>query len=282
MANRISYLVKGNEVSFLTDFDKKVGINLKTETNERDDIDKILNQNYVKGNTKIPIRDLVKLELTSSFNEIWRDEQSRTIFMYADVNEIGVDEAVIKLEQELDNFPRVQGQTISVGGANEEIQKSFSQLYVALLISVFLMYMILAMEFESFLFPLIIIISVPLGLIGGILSLYILGESISIISIMGLIILVGIADNDAVVKVEFILRKRREGLNIHDAIMQAGKDRFRPIVMNSLTVMFALIPMIVGIGAGTQLRISLSLAIAGLFIATFLTLIIVNRYFILI
>jgi HAE1 family hydrophobic/amphiphilic exporter-1 len=276
VTDRISYLVKGNEVTFFSDFDKKIAINLKTKDSERNDIDEILNQHVAKGITKIPIKDLVKVELASSFNEIWRDEQSRTIFLYADVVDIGVSDAVDKLQKEIAQLPKTRGQTISVGGANEEIQSSFSQLYIALLISVFLMYMILAMEFESFLFPLIIIISVPLGLIGGILSLYLLGESISIISIMGLIILVGIADNDAVVKVEFILRKRKEGLNIHDAIIQAGKDRFRQIVMNSLTVMFALIPMIIGIGAGTQLRISLSLAIAGgLFSATFLTLIIV-------
>jgi HAE1 family hydrophobic/amphiphilic exporter-1 len=117
---------------------------------------------------------------------------------------------------------------------------------------------------------------VPLGLIGGILLLYILGDSISIISLMGLIILVGIADNDAVVKVEFILRKREEGLSVRDAIMQAGHDRFRPIVMNSLTVIFGLIPMIIGIGAATQLRISLAVAVAGgLVSATILTLIII-------
>ena len=276
VTSRISYLVKGSEVTFFSDFDKKVTINLRTKDKDRDDIDEILNKHYIKENTKIPIKDLVKPELATSFNEIWREEQNRTIYLYADVYNISVDEAVDKLQDEIDKLPKVQNQTISVGGANEEIQSSFSQLYVALMISIFLMYMILAMEFESFLFPFIIIISVPLGLIGGILSLYILGESISIISIMGLIILVGIADNDAVVKVEFILRKRKEGLSVHDAIVQAGKDRFRPIVMNSLTVMFALIPMIIGIGAGTQLRISLSLAIAGgLFSATFLTLIIV-------
>lgn len=276
VADRISFLVKGNEVTLFSDFDKKIPISLKTKSIERNNIDVILSQNFIKGNTKIPIKELVEVELANSFNEIWREDQNRTIYVYADVNNIGVDEAVKILREQINELPKKQDQTISVGGANEEIRSSFSQLYVALVISIFLMYMILAMEFESFLFPFIIIISVPLGLIGGILSLYILGESISIISIMGLIILVGIADNDAVVKVEFILRKREEGLNIHDAIMQAGKDRFRPIVMNSLTVMFALIPMIIGIGAGTQLRISLSLAIAGgLFSATFLTLIII-------
>ena len=147
---------------------------------------------------------------------------------------------------------------------------------IALIIAVLLMYMVLASEFESFVFPFIIILSVPMGLIGSILLLYIFGESINIISVMGLIILVGIADNDAVVKVEFILRKRKEGLPLREAIMQAGRDRFRPIVMNSFTVIFALIPMLIGIGAATQLRVSLAVALAGgLISATFLTLIII-------
>jgi HAE1 family hydrophobic/amphiphilic exporter-1 len=276
VAERLTYLVKGKEATFFSDFDKKVAINLRTLSTARDDIEEILDQYLIIGDTQIPIKNLITFEKTESYNEIWREEQSRTIYVFADTKGIGVDEAVEKIDRVISKMPAASGQIISVGGANEEIHDSFKQLYTALLISVFLMYMILAMEFESFLFPFIIIFSVPLGLVGGILTLYILGESISIISIMGLIILIGIADNDAVVKVEFILRKRREGLNIHDAIVQAGKDRFRPIVMNSLTVMFALIPMIVGIGAGTQLRISLSLAIAGgLFSATFLTLIII-------
>ena len=140
--------------------------------------------------------------------------------------------------------------------------------------------MVLAMEFESFLFPFVIILSVPMGLIGGILALFILGQSINVISLIGLIILIGIANNDAVVKVEFIMRKRKEGLNMHDAIIQAGRDRFRPIVMTSLTTIFGLIPMILGFGAGAQLRKSLSIAIAGgLITSTLLTLIIIPVFY---
>ncbi|MBK8945428.1 MAG: efflux RND transporter permease subunit [Ignavibacteriae bacterium] len=276
VSNRICYLVKGNEATLFSDFDKKIAINIKTKSKARDDISKILSQYIIKGNTSIQIKELVDVNLKNSFSQIRREDQSRTIFIYADINNISVDDAVDKLQKQIGKLPKIKDQTIIIGGANEELHSSFSQLFIALLISIFLMYMVLTMEFESFLFPFIIIIAVPLGLIGGILSLYILGESISIISIMGLIILVGIADNDAVVKVEFIIRKRKEGLNIHDAILQAGKERFRPIVMNSMTVIFALIPMIIGVGAGTQLRISLSLAVAGgLFSATFLTLIVI-------
>ena len=272
----ISNVVKGNIVTHLSDFDKKIAINIKTPENNRDAIGDVLNEFIISDKMKIPLRELIDVELTKSYNEIWHENQRRTVYIYADVEDGDISKRIPKLENIAALTNEGGNQTITIGGTNDEIKDSFSQLYAALIISVLLMYMILAMEFESFIFPFIILFSVPLGLIGGILLLYVLGESISIISIMGMIILVGIADNDAVVKVEFIMRKRKEGLPMNEAIMQAGKDRFRPIVMNSFTVIFALLPMMIGIGVGTQLRVSLSLAIAGgLLSATFLTLIVI-------
>jgi len=275
-ASQIVNVVRGTEAAAFSDFDKKISINIKTAESERNNIDKILSKEIISGDKKIPVKSLVNYQLTESYNEIWREGQSRTVYIYAGLAGSSIDKIIPKLKTIAASLPGSPGEIISISGVNDEIQSSFSVLYIALIISVILMYMVLAAEFDSFLFPFIIIFSIPLGLIGSILLLYVFGESLSIISIMGLIILVGIADNDAVVKVEFILRKRKEGLPINEAIMQAGKDRFRPIVMNSFTVIFALIPMIIGIGAATQLRISLSIALAGgLLSATFLTLIII-------
>jgi len=275
-ANQVVNIVKGNEAAFFSDFDKKVAINIKTAEAERDHIDKILSSEIIFDNKKIPVRNLVNYNLTESYNEIWREDQSRTVYIYASLAESSIDKIIPKLQKIADTLPKNLEEIINISGINEEIQSSFNVLYIALIIAVLLMYMVLAAEFESYVFPFIIILSVPMGLIGSILLLYILGESINIISILGLIILVGIADNDAVVKVEFILRKRKEGLPLKEAIIQAGRDRFRPIVMNSFTVIFALIPMLIGIGAATQLRATLAIALAGgLLSATFLTLIII-------
>ncbi len=272
----ITNVVKGSIVTHLSDFDKKIAINIKTPNSDRDAISDVLNEFMITDKMKIPIRELIDVKLTKGYNEIWHENQRRTVYIYADIEGVDISKTIPKLEKLATSLNKGNKQLISIGGANDEIKNSFSKLYAALIISVLLMYMILAMEFESFIFPFIIMFAVPLGLIGGILLLYVLGESISIISIMGMIILVGIADNDAVVKVEFIMRKRKEGLPMNEAIMQAGKDRFRPIVMNSFTVIFALLPMMIGIGVGTQLRVSLSLAIAGgLLSATFLTLIVI-------
>jgi len=276
VATQIVNMVKGNVATYFSDFDKKIGINIRTPENNRDDIQTIL-QNYIQnGNTKIQIKDLVDYKFGFNYSEIWREDQSRTLYIYSALQNAKLDEVIKNINHTITNLSKSPEEIITVGGVNEEINNAFSALYVALIISVLLMYMVLASEFESVLFPFIILFSVPLGLIGGILLLYVFGESISVISLMGLIILVGIADNDAVVKVEFIIRKRREGLSVHDAIVAAGKDRFRPIVMNSFTVMFGMIPMMIGIGAATQLRISLSLAVVGgLISSTFLTLTII-------
>lgn len=275
-ASQIVNYARGNEASFLSDFDTKVGIDLRTSGFYQNDITKILSKYIKSGDKNIPIRDVIDYSLTDNYNEIWRENQSRVVYLYADIAGSSINRILPGLEKLTASSPKNPGEAISIGGSNDEIRDSFSVLYAALLISALLMYMVLASEFESFIFPFIIIFSVPLGLIGGILLLYLFGESLSIISLMGLVILIGIADNDAVVKVEFILRKRREGLSVREAIMAAGRDRFRPIVMNSFTVIFGLVPMMIGIGAATQLRISLSLAIAGgLLSSTFLTLIII-------
>ncbi len=274
-SNQLVNMVKGMNATYFTDFDKKIAVNIVSPPGDVNELKEILSYEVINGNEKIPLQNLVSYKLTNSYGEIWRENQARTVYIYANSNE-GVDKAAAQLNEVINKTSRDPGEMIVVEGTNKEINESFSELYAALIISVLLMFIVLASEFESLLFPFIIIFSVPLGLIGGILILYIFGQSINIISIMGLIILVGIADNDAVVKVEYIIRKRQEGLPIREAIIEAGQQRFRPIVMNSFTVIFGLIPMMIGIGAGTQLRVSLSLAIAGgLVSSTFLTLIII-------
>lgn len=276
VANQISNMTKGKIATYFSDFDKKVGVNIKSINDSGTDLQAVLENFILTGKSKIPIRNLVDYTFGYNYNEIWREDQSRLLYLYAKVDGESIDNVIEKIENEISKIPKSTGEIISVGGINEEMEDAFSTLYIALIISVLLMYIVLASEFESFLYPFIILFSVPLGLIGGVLLLYIFGESLSIISIMGLLILIGIADNDAVVKMEFILRKRDEGLSVRDAILEAGKDRFRPIVLNSFTVIFGLIPMMVGIGAATQLRVSLSLAVVGgLITSTFLTLIII-------
>jgi HAE1 family hydrophobic/amphiphilic exporter-1 len=136
--------------------------------------------------------------------------------------------------------------------------------------------MILAAEFESLLHPFTVMLAVPLSLIGAFIALWIFGDGINAVSLIGLIILVGIVDNDAVVKIDFINQCRAQGMGVRESIYEAGRARLRPIVMNSITTMLAIVPMMLGIGAGASLQAPMAVAVfGGLLTSTALTLLVI-------
>ena len=136
--------------------------------------------------------------------------------------------------------------------------------------------MILAAQFESFVHPFTILLSVPLAVVGAALALWMSGEGLNAMSLIGLVILVGIVVNDAIVKVDFINQMRASGRNLRSAILEAGRVRLRPIIMTTVTTVLGLTPMALGLGRGADLRAPLAIAvIGGLISATALTLIVV-------
>jgi len=156
----------------------------------------------------------------------------------------------------------------------EEINNSFRDLGYALLLSALLVYMILAAQFESFLDPLIISAVLPVGVAGSLVTLEVAGQTLNIISLIGIIALLGIAVNDAIVKVDTIRRIRKEeGLPGREAIYAASNLRLRPILMTTLTTVLAMVPMAMGLGTGEQMQRPLAITIiGGLTLATLLTL----------
>jgi HAE1 family hydrophobic/amphiphilic exporter-1 len=163
-----------------------------------------------------------------------------------------------------------------IGGENEEMRRSFRELGFAFLLALLLVYMILAAEFESVVQPFTILLSVPLGLIGAILALWLFGSGLNTVSLIGVVILVGIVDNNAVVMLDFINQRRDEGATVREAILDAGSARLRPILMTTITTMLAIMPMMLGIGAGAGLQAPLAIAVfGGLFSATALTLLVI-------
>src|SRR5690606_14782826 len=163
-----------------------------------------------------------------------------------------------------------------IGGENEEMRRSFRELLFAFLLAILLVYMILAAEFESLVQPFTILLSVPLGLIGAILALWVFGGGLNTISLIGIVILVGIVDNNAVVMIDFINQRKAEGASVRAAILDAGRARLRPIVMTTMTTMLAIMPMMLGLGAGAGLQAPLAIAVfGGLFTATALTLLVI-------
>jgi len=142
--------------------------------------------------------------------------------------------------------------TVNVSGQNEEMNISFRSLKFALLLAIFLVYLVMAAEFESFLHLFVVMFTIPLAFIGGILALWLTGSQISVLVFLGGIILVGIVVNNAIVLIDFVNKNRARGMNKRTALIEAGRSRLRPILMTTLTTVLGLIPLALGIGEGAE------------------------------
>jgi HAE1 family hydrophobic/amphiphilic exporter-1 len=165
---------------------------------------------------------------------------------------------------------------VRLGGQNEEMAVSFRSLRFALLLAIFLVYLVMASQFESFLHPFVIIFTIPLALIGAILALWITASTISVVVFIGLILLAGIVVNNAIVLIDLINKLRAKGKTKTEAIIEGGRSRLRPILMTTLTTTLGLLPLALGFGEGSEVRAPMAITvIGGLFVSTLLTLIVI-------
>jgi hydrophobic/amphiphilic exporter-1 (mainly G- bacteria), HAE1 family len=154
--------------------------------------------------------------------------------------------------------------------------ESFRSLGLAFALAVFLVYLVMASQFESLLHPFVILFTIPMGLIGSIWGLYVTGTTINSVALIGLIMLAGIVVNNAIVLIDAINQARERGLEKLEAIMLAGRTRLRPILITSVSTIIGLIPMAIGIGEGAEIRRPMAITvISGTLVATFLTLVII-------
>jgi HAE1 family hydrophobic/amphiphilic exporter-1 len=264
--------MKGRVATEYLAFDRKIPIIVRLPDESRRSLETIRNLR-IQG---VPLMEVVSIRPSLGPVEIHRLDQNRIVPVYADVRSGGIDRAVAAAQDVVREMPPPGNLRVDVGGENEEMSRSFRDLTLAFALALLLVYMILAAEFESFLHPFTVLLSVPLGLIGAILALWLAGSGLNTVSLIGLVILIGIVDNDAVVKIDFINQLRREGLAVRAAIKEAGAHRLRPIVMNSITTMLGITPMMVGLGPGAGLQAPLAIAIfGGLFTSTILTLLVI-------
>lgn len=153
---------------------------------------------------------------------------------------------------------------------------SFRSLQFALLLAIFLVYLVMASQFESFLHPFVILFTIPLALIGAVFGLLVTGSTISVVVFIGLILLAGIVVNNAIVLIDLINKLREKGMAKYEAIIEGGRSRLRPILMTTLTTALGLLPLAIGIGEGAEVRAPMAITvIGGLTVSTALTLIVI-------
>jgi len=166
------------------------------------------------------------------------------------------------------------GVVARLGSQSDEMQRSFRSLQLAVLLAVFLVYLVMASQFESVLHPLIIMVTVPLALAGAVFGLALAGRPLSVFAVIGAIMLSGIVVNNGIVLIDRMNQLRRRGLDVLEAVQLAGRERLRPILMTTATTVLGLAPMALGLGEGAELRAPLAVTvIGGLLLATGLTLV---------
>lgn len=231
---------------------------------------------YSPKGAKIPLKDVAIVERGRGYTEIQRNNQSRVVTISSNLEGISLGDAVNRIDKVVSKIDLPDGYKIQHTGEAEQMKDAFKQLMLALLLAIALVYMVMAAQFESLINPLVIMFTVPIAFVGAIVLLFLTKTAISMPTMIGLVMLTGIIVNNGIVLVDFINQYRKEGYSTREAIMESSPTRLQPILMTTLTTVFGLIPMAVGIGKGTEIQIPLALSvIGGLTFGTILTLFIV-------
>ncbi len=272
VADAVEAFLRGLEAERpYTEFDDRIAIRVSLPDTVRRDLSDVL-RTTVGG---VPVERLVRVSRGFGPVEVRREGQTRTVEVLADVSR-GLGRAVAAVRDRLEGLATPGLVRLEVGGENQEMRDSFRSLLFAFGLALFLVYLILSAQFESVVRPTVVLAAVPLAAVGAVLALWAAGAGIDVMSGIGVVILVGIVVNDAIIKVDFVEQRRRQGLGKRAALMEAGRLRLRPIVMTTVTTVLGLTPLALGWGAGADLRAPLAVAvIGGLLSATFLTLIVV-------
>ncbi len=229
------------------------------------------------GDDRIRLDEIARIRTVHAPREIFRRNQTRIGKVTSHLQKgRPFDHVVRSIERELEQIDFPPSYKAQITGEEQRRRDSFRNLTFALLLSIVLVYMVLASQFESLVHPFTILLTIPLAGVGAILIFFLLGRSLNIMAYIGIIMLAGIAVNDSIILVDAINQLKREGLSRREAIIQAGQLRIRPIIMTSLTTILALFPLTLGFGEGAALRSPMALAvIGGLVTSTLLTLVVI-------
>ena len=258
---------------------EEVDIRVRLRKDDRDSIEKVKNLTITTPlGTRVPLHQVARISIGEGPISITRERQSRKLTISANIygRTVGdiVEEIKLRLKPFEDNLP--SGYSVDYGGSYRDMMESFQDLLFALIVAVLLVYMVMAGQFESLAHPLVVMFTVPLGLIGVVIGLLIFGMSLSVPAFMGFIILSGIVVNNAIVMIDYINQLRREGMERFQAIVEGASVRLRPILITSLTTILGILPMGLSQTEGSEMRNPLGVTIAfGLFFAMGLTLFII-------
>jgi HAE1 family hydrophobic/amphiphilic exporter-1 len=282
IARTVGALVGGQAVTTYEDEDgDAVDVRVRLPSDLREDASQVgrirmaVNRG-VEGASLVPLREVARYDMSDTPSEINRQALTREVVISANLDGLPLGEAMDKVREIAARVPMVPGYRVVFTGEGEDMLESFGYMAEALLLAVIFVYLILAAQFESFIDPLAIMLSLPLSIVGMAGMLLLTGDTVNIMSLIGLIMLMGLVTKNAILLVDFAKVLRRRGMDRTDAVITAGRTRLRPIMMTTLAMIFGMLPLALAIGQGAEERAPMARAvIGGLITSTMLTLLVV-------
>jgi HAE1 family hydrophobic/amphiphilic exporter-1 len=257
--------------------DNDYNIRVQMPEGSRRDINDVANLRIsTKTGAFVRLGDVAEVKLSSGPTQIDREDRQRQIIVYSNAVGVSVGELVKKVEELVPGLNMPLGYSHKFVGQAKMMADSFAVIAQALLMAVILIYMVLAAQFESYIHPLTIMLSLPFAMVGALLGLLIGGHTINIMSLIGVILLMGLVTKTSILLVDYTIQLRDEGVPIVEALVKSGSVRLRPIMMTTLSTILGMLPLALGLGAGAELRASMAVAvIGGLITSSLLTLVVV-------
>jgi HAE1 family hydrophobic/amphiphilic exporter-1 len=282
IAQAANMAIRGITSSKFKEENREIDIRVQLAEKDRDKFEKLgLLTVHSPLDLEVPLSDFVKFTRGKGPSEIKRVGQERTVQVYAKVYKKSLTDAVKEVQGAIDTLKIPDRYAVKIAGESQEIKESFDSLQFAFLLSVILVYMIMAAQFESLWQPFLIMFCLPLSLIGVAIALGVSHTPVSVVVILGIILLAGIVVNNGIILIDFINQLRQQGMPVREAAMLAGKTRLRPILMTAFASAIGLLPLALGIGEGAELQAPMAIAVmGGILVATFLTLVVTPALYI--
>lgn len=270
--------VQGTEATEFTERDRDLVVLVRARDEQRQTLENLSDLRLeVPGGQNLPLSAVATLSFEDGPAEIIRRGGSRVSLVEARPSGRDLAGTIARVETALGNLAVSDDMTLAVAGQSRDLRDSVRSMQLALLLAVFLVYLVLASQFESFRLPGVILASIPLALPGAVGALWLTGNPISVVALIGMVMLTGIVVNNAIVFVDCVNNLRREdGFSLDEALREAGRIRLRPIIMSTLTTVLGLLPLALIPGEGAELRVPLAVpVVGGLLLSTLLTLFVV-------
>ncbi|MDX1549050.1 MAG: efflux RND transporter permease subunit [Lysobacter spongiicola] len=277
IADAVVAKVRGEVATRYSFRDRKIDVLVRAQQDDRSSVADIRNLIInPSGSATVRLGSVAEVVETMGPSEIHRADQVRVAIVSANLRDIDLGSAVQEVQAMVDDNPLGPGVQMRIGGQGEELSQSVKSLLFAFGLAIFLVYLVMASQFESLLHPFVILFTIPLALVGAVLALLLTGSSVSVVVFIGLILLVGLVTKTAIILIDKVNQLREAGVAKREALVEGARSRLRPIIMTTLCTLFGFLPLALAFGEGSEVRSPMAITvIGGLLVSTLLTLLVI-------